>query len=359
MGTTVIPLDKIPTETDVADLSNYLVFKDKEGNLLNLNDGFDYTVTVKKNGVQVTNTLESVGTYELTVSATSTDGVTFDGNCINSQTFKVIVSDNAMYAYGYSVNNYESYYTGSEVKPSQADLGAVVIPNSDYTPEHPLASDAYKIVGYKNNVNARSTTAPEKAPAVTIEITEGKYKGNKVDVLFDIKPLNVKPEYITVPETISYNKGYKNAKEYNVPVKVVAKDPSGKIVKELTDSDYTVSYKYVDGTNKPVDNKIAQNELHDKIRSTITIKNANFVGNGTEVTAAKDSEIVAKSLTDSMLTIAPATYTYTGGNIVPELLVKDGAYVLYEGKENDGKGEYEVTSITNNLNVGSNNQRYQ
>ena len=105
-----------------------------------------------------------------------------------------------MYAYGYSVNNYESYYTGSEVKPSQADLGAVVIPNSDYTPEHPLASDAYKIVGYKNNVNARSTTAPEKAPAVTIEITEGKYKGNKVDVLFDIKPLNVKPEYITVPE---------------------------------------------------------------------------------------------------------------------------------------------------------------
>ena len=93
--------------------------------------------------------------------------------------------------------------------------------------------------------------------------------------------------------------------------------------------------------------------MHDKIRSTITIKNANFVGNGTEVTAAKDSEIVAKSLTDSMLTIAPATYTYTGGNIVPELLVKDGAYVLYEGKENDGKGEYEVTSITNNLNVGT------
>ena len=352
-GTTVIPLDKIPTGTYVDDLSDYLVFKDKEGNLLNLNDGFDYTVTVKKNGVQVTNALESVGTYELTVSATSTDGVTFDGNCINSQTFKVIVSDNAMYAYGYSANNYESYYTGSEVKPSQADLGAVVIPNSDYTPEHPLASDAYKIVGYKNNVNARSTTALEKAPAVTIEITEGKYKGNKVDVLFDIKPLNVKPEYITVPETISYNKGYKNAKEYNVPVKVVAKDPSGKIVKELTDSDYTVSYKYVDGTNKPVNNTIAQNELHDKIRSTITIKNANFVGNGTEVTAAKDSEIVAKSLTDSMLTIAPATYTYTGGNIVPELLVKDGAYVLYEGKENDGKGEYEVTSITNNLNVGT------
>ena len=31
-GTTVIPLDKIPTGTYVDDLSDYLVFKDKEGN---------------------------------------------------------------------------------------------------------------------------------------------------------------------------------------------------------------------------------------------------------------------------------------------------------------------------------------
>ena len=359
-GSTVVPLDKIPTGTYVSDLDEYLVFKDKDGNLLDLNEGTDYTITIKKNGVKVTSRLESVGTYELTVSAVSDDGVTFNGNCINSQTFNVVVSDNAMYAYGFGVNtlndSYSPYYTGSEIKPSQTDLGAIVIPNSDYTKEHPLAADAYKIVGYKNNINATTdNTAPEKYPAVTIEITEGKYKGNKVDVLFDINPLEVKPEYITVPESVSYNKGYKDAKEYNVPVKVVAKDPSGKIVKELSDSEYSVEYTYVDGTKG--DSRKATNELHDKIRSTITIKSTNFVDvdnvEDNKVVASKDTEIVAKSLADSMITIAPSTYTYTGGNIVPELLVKDGAYVLYEGKEGDGKGEYEITSITNNLNVGT------
>ena len=354
----VIPQDKIPMNTPVDEISQYLVFKDKDGNLLTLNEGSDYTITVKKGNVTVKDELGSIGTYEITVSAASDDGVTFKGNCINSQVLNVVVADNAMPAYGTSANSYTSYYTGAEIKPSQTDLGAVIIPGI-YNANSPLASDAYKIVGYKNNINASaSTTASEKKPAVTIEITEGKYKGNKVDVLFDILPLQVKPAYVTVPETVSYNKGYKDAKEYNVQVKVVAKDPSGKIVKELTDSDYSVSYKYIDGTNKPIDNNIAQNELHDKIRSTITLKSTNFVDEDgatvdNKVTAAKDTEIVAKALADSMITIAPSTYTYTGGNIIPELLVKDGAFVLYEGKENDGKGEYEITSITNNLNVGT------
>lgn len=65
------------------------------------------------------------------------------------------------------------------------------------------------------------------------------------------------------------------------------------------------------------------------------------------------TEIVAKALSNDMIKLNPSSYTYTGGNIIPEFYVTDGAFVLYEGKDGDKTSEYEVVSVTNNLNVGT------
>ena len=56
-----------------------------------------------------------------------------------------------------------------------------------------------------------------------------------------------------------------------------------------------------------------------------------------------------------MIKVEPSSYTYTGGNIIPEFYVADGVVVLNEGKasNNDKSEEYEVVSVTNNLNVGT------
>lgn len=56
-----------------------------------------------------------------------------------------------------------------------------------------------------------------------------------------------------------------------------------------------------------------------------------------------------------MIKLTPDTYTYTGGNIIPEYYVTDGAFVLNEGKaaNKNVSEEYELVSVTNNLNVGT------
>ena len=64
------------------------------------------------------------------------------------------------------------------------------------------------------------------------------------------------------------------------------------------------------------------------------------------ISTNKHTEIVEKALTSSMIQFTPDSYTYTGGNIVPEYVVLDGAYPLYEDED------YTVESITDNLNVG-------
>ena len=72
------------------------------------------------------------------------------------------------------------------------------------------------------------------------------------------------------------------------------------------------------------------------------------------VAANGSTKIVARKLTDAMVTINPSTYTYTGGKIVPTYSVVDGVTVLYKmGEVASGKEEYKEVSITDAVNVGT------
>ena len=334
---------------------NNLVFTDKDGTVLKLVNGEDYTVSVldpDNQTVTADGSFNKVGTYKVTLSAKETANPT----CYNGQTFDVRVATNVIGSVTFT-NTYKPYYTGSEIKPSKADLGKIVIHNvANNNPDETLKDDEWEITGYSNNVNASKYDANGKATTfgyVEIKVKgDSSYANQTYKVPFEIQPLLVTRDTITVPKTISYNKGYSStdASDYKVPVVVVAKDATGKIVKTLTADDYTVKYEYVNANNK----NGATNEIGDKIQATVTIKNDNYKGFTTvkdgkgqdktvqnvTVSATNSTEITAKALADSMIKVEPSSYTYTGGNIIPEFYVADGVVVLNEGKaSNNDKSE--------------------
>ena len=104
---------------------------------------------------------------------------------------------------------------------------------------------------------------------------DSSYAGQTYKVPFEIKPLTVSVDSVTVPKTVTYNKGNGAASDYKVQLVVTAKDESGKIVKTLNADDYTIKYEYKNGNDSGT--TAATNELHDFIAATITIKNTNYV----------------------------------------------------------------------------------
>ena len=362
---------RIPYNTPMSMFASdaNLVFTDVNGTVLDLKNGTDYTVSVldpDNKTVTADGSFDKVGPYKVTLSAKETANPT----CYNGQTFDVRVATNVIGSVTFT-NTYKPYYTGSEIKPSKADLGKIVIHNvANNNPDETLKDDEWEITGYSNNVNASKYNA--SGEATTFGYVEIKVKGDSsyanqtYKVPFEIQPLLVTEDTVTVPKTISYNKGYSltDASDYKVPVVVVAKDATGKIVKTLTSDDYSIKYEYKNANNK----NGARNEIGDTIQATVTIKNDNYKGFTTKkvnnqtttvqnvkVQASKTTEITAKALADSMIKVEPSSYTYTGGNIIPEFYVADGVVVLNEGKasNNDKSEEYEVVSVTNNLNVGT------
>ena len=357
---------RVPQGTTVGQFANYnLVFKDKSGTELKLTNNSDYTLSIKDPDNQTVTSTESfnkIGTYTVTVYANEQSNPT----CKNGQTLEVRVASNVIATASFT-NTYAPYYTGTELKPTKEELGKLVISNVNFAvaPET-LKDDEWEITGYSNNVEASKY---DKNGDITtygyVEIKvkgDSSYAGQTYKVPFEIKPLIVSADSVTVPKTVTYNKGNGPASDYKVQLVVTAKDKTGKIVKGLSADDYSIKYEYEDGYNDVPANSVGQNELHDFIKATITIKNPNFAGaKGANTvvempqttSADKWTEIVEKAVTNDMIKINPSSYTYTGGNITPTYTVIDGAIALYDKAEYGKKGEYEQVSITNNKEVGT------
>ena len=353
---------KIPVGVHAGDLQNRLEFKGTETGTpdLTLAKGSDYVLEVKKSDGTVVGNNEAMqsGTYTATFTAPSNSTNTF-----GSQTLTFVVGDKVVKDVEFAnKTTYKPAYTGSEVKPTKDDLGNLTIVETVVggTEKRTTIQKAhYEIVSYDKNINAATykdnAVVTQSDVVVKILPGAGSFENETFTVHFEIQPLTVSDKTVTVPKAISYNGNYTKAEEYSVPLVVTAKDETGKIVKGLSAEDYTVKYEFVDGVNKPSDNNEPKNEIHDKIQATLTITNPNFKGvkgNTVTVKLTETTEIVAKALTDSMIQINPSSYTYTGGNIIPEFVVLDGPIVLYDEAEFPGKGEYKVTGITG-LNVGT------
>ena len=348
---------KVQTGTTVADLKDVLKFKGVEGsNITGIND--DYTISVKTtSGDAVETALDKTGTYVVTVTANENST-----NLKGSQTFNVTTVGNVLTGVT-TFKTYSTDYTGSAITPGKDDFGTLTVSGTAGTSEDLQASE-WEITGYSDNTDAttyKEDGTVKKTAKVNIKILSGKYQGETTTLTFTINPLIVTTADVTVPETIAYNKAYTEAKEYNVPVTVVAKNSAGKVVKTLTSSDYKVTYTYEDGTpNYNEDGTVntntdAKNEINDKIKTSILITNTNYIGsraasdayNTKALDASKTTTIKAKALADSMVSVNPSSYVYTGGTITPSYVVMDGALVLYKGEE------YTEVSVTDAVNVGT------
>ena len=363
---------RVKTNSNIVDFLNNLKLKDKSGKELALTLTDDYNLYIENPDKSATTTVNNAtdsftfsqtGTYVVTISAKEGQNQT----CVKSQKINVDVADNVIDRIE-TTNNYKPYYTGTEIKPSKSDLGKLKIYDVNGSTPEELQDNQYDIVGYSNNVNASKYDENHKATTwgyVEIKIKgTSSHSGQTYKIPFEIQPLTVSMESVTVPKTVTYNKGYGEAKDYNVQLVVTAKDKTGKIVKGLSADDYTVKYEYIDNatgsaTHPTPSSTEGTNELHDYIKATITVKNPNFVGEEGKTVeipmTAKEkwSEIVEKAITSDMIKINPSSYVYTGGNITPTYTVLDGAIALYDKAIYDNKGEYEQVSITNNKEVGT------
>ena len=380
---------KVLDKTTVADfIKDYLEIKDKDGTSLKaktvvsgkktteqkgtglLKDA-DYVVTVyDEDGKVITDKFTGIGkAYKISVTACKNTTNPADQTCVRGQELTVSVTDNIVGTVSYTNQaNYKPSYTGEAIKPSKSDLGALEITGLDGRKVE-FQSDQWEFTGnYTNNINAttynKDGSIKAQAYAEVKILGNNSYTGQTIQVPFEILPLTVTESSVTVPKTITYNKGYGEAKDYNVQLVVTAKDATGKIVKGLSADDYTVKYEYLDNnvasaTHPTPPSTEGTNELHDYVKATITVKNPNFAGTQGKVveipmtTKEKWSEIVEKAITSDMIKINPSSYVYTGGNITPTYTVLDGAIALYDKAEYDDKGEYEQVSITNNKEVGT------
>lgn len=148
----------VPTNTTKAALvKNYLTFTGVDGSKLALKyneTGIadDYEVTIIEDSTTTAvDTLRATGTYTVTISAKKATGT-----CTGSQSFKVSAAQKVISGATFSnVNSrtYAPYYTGSEIKPSKAELGDLTV-NFAGTDADSLQSGEWEIVGYSNNINA-------------------------------------------------------------------------------------------------------------------------------------------------------------------------------------------------------------
>ena len=356
----------LPTGINVNNVINYLTFTGTDGADLKAikADTDEYSIEVLDAEGNKATTVTNGSKYTITITAKS------GKNCTGKQVLTVKASAATLKSIEGKVV-YSTNYTGSEIKPTKENLGTLAIKyydNSGQLVTADLDPSEYEITGYSNNINAtakyeRDSTSGKMVAKptayATIKTAEGSTFGGKTaNIAFLITPLTVTD--VTVPNSVAINKTYTKAEEYKVPVTVIAKDATGKkVVKTLDAADYKVDYEFVDDDINSATKGTAKNELHDKIRATVTVTNPNYIEGTTDgktfaPTTKPESTIVAKKLTDAMVVVTPSTYTYTGGKITPVYTVVDGAIVLYkDGEVASDKAEYREVSITDAVNVGT------
>ena len=339
----------------------------------------DYSYTVKVDGKVIapttTNpepTFDKEGTY--TVEITAADGVSNTKNSV-STTFRVegnVIDSATSTGFNNSDTNktikYVKDYTGKAIEPTKDDIGTVTI-TSKGTLTSPaktvtLQKGEWEIVGYSNNIeastygNTSATAAPysyKKYASVQIKVTQsGTFYGKTCSLNFEIAPLKVSSDTITVPKTTSFDKANRKASDYKLDVTVNAKDSNNKTI-TVPASAYTTTAKFLDATTKQETDENAKENI---IETTVVLKDHNYIyvdsskdydsnGKTQSVVADKKTTIKAPVLTNASVVLTQDSYTYTGGKITPSFKVMDGTLELQEDVD------YRIKSITNAVNVGT------
>ena len=210
-------------------------------------------------------------------------------------------------------------------------------------------------ITYDDNVNAGT---------VKVTLTGLKsYAGCVKNFYFKIAPKTIEAGDVTLknvtlnPDNDADASLYKAASQFKIEKELVT--GKGKTTLE-EGKDYTVNFYYVPNgtavdsltTEKAVKTvATGNNAVGDQLVAAITFKKGNYSENG-KTFLAKASNITNKSISNVTVTLEKDSYTYTGKEIVPNVVVKDGSSVLtldedytLKVKDNKNVGTATVTIV--------------
>ena len=263
-----------------------------------------------------TSAINGAGTYTVKATANSQ-------NVTGETTAIVRVADTSLRGATFK-NDYaraDEEYTGEQIVKDITKLGDVYIGNKKILPEN------YKIE-FGTNINAGT--------GVIRIVGQNSYKNSVAEVPFNIK------KAVVSADTITYNKlvegkdtqeasAYKNA----VGLVVKAKNAKGKEFTLTEGTDYTVSYSI--GTDSDGDSAV-KTVIKLKDDGNYVLK-AGFTGTS--------SKITNKMIKDADIRLKQTSYTYTGAGITPKY------DVVVDGRILNPATDYEVVSVSKNVNVGT------
>ena len=247
----------------------------------------------------------------------------------------------------------EFYQGGSAVEKTADQLGTIVIKGS--TDVVLKAGTDYKVI-YENNTNIGTAR-------VYLQGISGTLSGKKCIGTFTIQPAAIDADTITVPETVAYDGSKTEASEYlkKSDIKVQAKtytwakktvgnttkfEKVEKLIdvpENLYDTTFSASAtKIVDGTKL-----ITTVNKAEKVDTTSDAYKNFDIASLSNVVAAKKTTVATLSIANADVTVVGAPFVYTGKEITPDLVVKDGDRTLVKDVD------YEIVSKVNNKNAGT------
>ena len=227
-------------------------------------------------------------------------------------------------------------YTGEPITKDLSKLGDLRL-NGENTKLTPGTSYDTNFV-YSDNTDAGTATFVVKGL--------NDYAGSEKTFTFTINPASVSDDDVTVPEKVTYNSDYTEAKDYAPEVTVIAKNGATP-AKEFTlveGTDYKVTYTFEANADDDLAND-GKNAYNQYVCAHVEITNDNFKGGQTDFKVF--SKITKPQVSNWTVSTVSPSYTYTGEAIIPELIVKDG------NKELELGVDYEIRSVANGTNVGT------
>ena len=249
----------------------------------------------------------------------------------------------------------ECYQGGANIEKTADQLGTIIISGTNVVLKE---GTDYKIV-YEDNTNIGTAK-------IYIQGISSTLSGKKCIGKFTIEAATIAGDSITVPESVAYDGSKTEASEYlkKSDIKVQAKtytwskktvgntvsfEQVNKLIdvpENLYDTDFAINgggTTISDGTELTTTVKIA-----DKVDKTSDAYKNYGIGNvGTGIKASKNTTVATLSVANADVTVVGAPFVYTGKEITPDLVVKDGDRTLVKDVD------YEIASKVNNKNAGT------
>ena len=360
---------------------NRLDITDANGKKLNLTSS-DVSVSVKAQNY------DHVGTYDDAITIIAKK----NGNCINSVTADLVISDKNFDADNATFTNASTlglYSTASDAWSNRASKYQTYENKEITFTKEQLGDFLPKGTGkdfdnfsfnfsYANNTNA--STEKNLATLTVTGKAGSEYAGCSKTFYFVIEPAEVKATTNKTTNTVTTA-----VKDTVKGVEVVAgasaesyKDAIGLVLKaknkpttlnpeidtfDLADgTDYTCKYSFVDTNKDDLDIDADSNVAGQFVKVVATLKNPNYAVADDDVKSSSNNvlvegdkskgtvtvyvPLVEKTIANTEITLEKDSYVYTGENIIPKVTVKAGDKVLKEGTD------YSV-SVKNGVDAGT------